>query len=47
MSAETFATLAQEANDEAARSMESLLAMFTIDAINAAIWGYVISLVMA
>lgn len=47
MSAADFTTLAQEANDEAARSMESLLAIFVIGAVNAAIWGYVISLVMA
>jgi hypothetical protein len=47
MSAETFTTLAQEANDEAARSLEGLLAMFTLGAINAAVWGYVIAQVMA
>lgn len=47
MSAADFSAMAQEANDEAARSLEGLLAMFTIGAVNAAVWGYVISLVMA
>lgn len=47
MSAADFTALAQEANDEAARSLEGLLAMFTLGALNAAIWGYVIALVMA
>lgn len=46
MSAADFTTLAQEANDEAARSLEGLLAMFCIGAVNAAIWGYVAMLVM-
>lgn len=47
MSAADFTAMAEQANDEAMRSMESLLAIFTIGAVNAAIWGYVISLVMA
>lgn len=46
MSAADFTTLAQEANDEAARSLEGLLAMFTLGALNAAIWGYVALLVL-
>ena len=45
MSAADFTTLAQEANDEAARSMESLLAVFTLAAVNLAIWTYVLLLV--
>ena len=45
MSAADFTTLAQEANDEAARSMESLLAVFTLAAVNLAIWAYVLLLV--
>ena len=47
MSAADFTTLAQEANDEAARSLDGLLAMFTLGAVNAAVWGYVIALVIA
>lgn len=47
MSAADFTDMAQEANDEAARSLEGLLAMFTLGAINAVVWGYVIAQVMA
>jgi hypothetical protein len=47
MSAANFTDMAQEANDEAARSLEGLLAMFTLGAVNAAVWGYVIALVIA
>lgn len=46
MSAADFTDMAEQANDEAMRSMESLLAIFTIGAINAAIWGYVAMLVL-
>ena len=46
MSAADFTEMAQEANDEAARSLEGLLAMFTLAAVNAAIWLYVLTLVL-
>lgn len=45
MSAADFTALAQEANDDAKRSMESLLAVFTLAAVNLAIWAYVLLLV--